>query len=350
MKRHTFVILGNETESDSALWVESCRKRESEVDYRIVNLTGNDWLEKIFETPFDYLLTKPAGLTSGFKQLYDERVLILSRELNLPMYPTVDEILIYENKRYFSFWLKANKIPCPVTNVFYDLNEALDFISVARLPVVSKINIGASGKGVIILHDRRSAISYVKGIFKSGKRSSSGPRLDKGNYLSRLCNLLRHRGQLTEKLLKYKAIRNDIQQGFILLQEYVPHSFEWRVVRIGDSFFAHKKVKKKDKASGSLIKQYDPPSFKMLDFVKEITDRFKFFSMAVDLFEDETGNFLINEMQCIFGQSDPYQMLIDGKPGRYLFRNGNWIFEEGNFNTNQSYDLRLDYIIEKIKG
>ena len=32
------------------------------------------------------------------------------------------------------------------------------------------------------------------------------------------------------------------------------------------------------------------------------------------------GQYLINEIQCIFGQSDPYQMIIDGNPGRYLFK------------------------------
>lgn len=47
-------------------------------------------------------------------------------------------------------------------------------------------------------------------------------------------------------------------------------------------------------------------------------DKFNFTSQAIDVFE--TGDqLLINEMQCIFGQSDPYQMLIDGEPGRYTF-------------------------------
>ncbi len=55
-------------------------------------------------------------------------------------------------------------------------------------------------------------------------------------------------------------------------------------------------------------------------------------------------------MQCMFGQSDPYQMLVDGKMGRYVFDNGQWCFEEGDFNTNESFDLRVRYIIDFIKG
>jgi glutathione synthase/RimK-type ligase-like ATP-grasp enzyme len=349
MNKYRFIILGNEIESDSTQWIEACRRREAEVDFRIVNISRYDWLERILEAPTDYILTKPSGLTSKFKQLYDERSAILARELNLPMYPTIDEILIYENKRYFSYWLKAHHLPCPLTKVFYNQDEALKFLDETGFPVVAKINIGASGKGVKILNDRKIASDYVKGIFNSGQRSSYGPRFDKGNYFSRLLSFMKNPEFAKEKLSKYKAIKNDVQQGFVLLQEYIPHTYEWRVVRIGKSFFAHKKIRRNEKASGSLIKQYDPPPFKLLNFAKEITDRFNFFSMAIDLFEDENENYLINEMQCIFGQSDPYQMLVDSKPGRYLFKNNKWVFEEGDFNTNQSFDLRLDYVIESLK-
>ena len=85
------------------------------------------------------------------------------------------------------------------------------------------------------------------------------------------------------------------------------------MVRIGDSFFAHKKLKILEKSSGSLLKNYDSPPLKLLDFVKAITDKHGFYSQAVDIFESERG-YLVNEMQCIFGQSDPYQMMVDGRP------------------------------------
>ena len=70
--------------------------------------------------------------------------------------------------------------------------------------------------------------------------------------------------------------------------------------------------------------------------------------MAVDLFETKSGNYLVNEMQCIFGQSDPYQMLVDNKPGRYIYKD-RWIFEEGDFASNECYDLRLEYILQRFQ-
>ena len=133
--------------------------------------------------------------------------------------------------------------------------------------------------------------------------------------------------ELRLKILSYRNERSETQQDFILLQEYIPHTFEWRCVRIGDSFFAHKKLVRHEKASGSLLKGYDQPPVDLLDFIRQITDLRNFQSQAVDIFVAENGAYLVNEMQCIFGQSDPHQMLINGQPGRYVFDSGQWIFE-----------------------
>ena len=87
----------------------------------------------------------------------------------------------------------------------------------------------------------------------------------------------------------------------------------------------------------------------LLDFVKEVTNKCGLTSIAIDVFENK-GRFLINEIQCFFGQSDPYQMLVDGKPGRFVSDGSKWIFEEGMFNTNQCYDLRLNHAISLIEN
>ena len=150
-----------------------------------------------------------------------------------------------------------------------------------------------------------------------------------------------------KKLAIYKTFKTDIQRHFVVLQEYIPHQFEWRVVRIGDSFFAHKKLLQGEKTSGAILKSYEDPPYNLLDFVKQITDKYQFYSQAVDIFESTRG-YLINEMQCIFGQSDPYQMLVNGIPGRYRFIEGVWVFEEGNYAVNACFNLRLDFILNSF--
>lgn len=348
-KKINIIILGNENPDETTLWIKACEKEKARVNYRVVDMSKNNWLQEIQKEKFDQLIAKPPGHTSKFKQLYDERVNILSRTLGYKIYPSAEEIFIYENKRFLSFWLEANKIPHPKTNIFYDKPEALEFLEKTKYPVVGKVNIGASGSGVQILKTKTEANDYIKAIFSGkGAKKRVGPNLQKGGLLKRGLHYVFNPSDISKKLKKYKGVIDDKQSDFAILQEFIPHDFEWRVVRIGDSFFAHKKMILKEKASGSLIKNYDDPPLDILDFVKKITDEHQFYSQAVDIFEHK-GNYLVNEMQCMFGQSDAHQMKVGGVIGRYIMQNGKWIFEKGDFNTNQCFDLRLQWVLSKFE-
>ncbi|NLM68360.1 MAG: hypothetical protein GX180_14475 [Enterococcus sp.] len=350
MSKIRTAILRNESDESKLKWIYSCEKYRDEIDCSIIDITKQDWLDQVLSVNPDILLTIPGGLTAPFKQLYDERLTILVKELGFMAFPTLDEVLIYENKRYLAYWLAANKIPHPGTYVFYYKNEAFDFLKRAKYPLIGKVNIGASGSGVTILKNNDQAIKYVNSTFSgSGAFKRTGPNFQKKYILGRGFQYILHPSRIDKKLAIYKARSSDIQKDFVLLQEFVPHDFEWRVIRMGDSFFAHKKVKIGEKASGSLIKRYDNPPVKIFDFVKNLTDRFGFYTIAIDIFESDEC-YLVNEMQCIFGQSDSYQMLVDSKPGRYLNKHEGWYFEEGDYNTNESFDLRLQTAIDLFKN
>lgn len=348
-KKIKIAICGNEVAGDSAAWVKACESLPEQIEYSEINLTASTWLADVQAANADYYVLKPSGFTSHFKTLYDERVLIMEEELGLKIFPSRKEVFIYENKRFLSFFLMANKVPHPKTVVYYNQREAIEAISRMNFPIVGKTNIGASGSGVTIIKFGEQAKTYIQDIFSGkGAEKKVGPNKQKPKLLQRGLRLLLNPSKLRKRLKVYKDLNQDKQTNFVIFQDFTPHDHEWRAVRIGDSFFAHKKLKLGEKASGSLLKNYDNPPLDLLDFLRELTDRLDFKSQAVDIFETPEG-YLVNEMQCIFGQSDKYQMLVDGKMGRYVYRNNQWIFEEGDFARNQCYDLRLDYLI-KLKG
>ena len=348
VKKIKAIILRNELENDHNLWIKACEEYDDQIECRVVKLTSNNWLEEIQTLPCDVLLAKPGGLTAPFKQLYDERIFILAYILGYKIFPSPMEIFIYENKRFLSFWLKANNILHPATDVFYDRKEAFKYSEECKFPFIAKTNIGASGSGVQIIKTKKEALKYISQTFSDkGSPQRTGPNLEKGGILERGFHYILHPSDIKKKLDIYQTKKVNLQKGFVIFQEHIPHDFEWRAVRIGESFFAHKKLKKGDKTSGSLLKNYDDPPPDLLDFVKEITDRHGFYSQAIDIFESDRG-YLVNEMQCIFGQSDPYQMLVDGIPGRYLMSEGKWVFEEGDFTSNECYNLRIAYMIEEF--
>ncbi len=351
MKKVRLAILENEHFEADHCWEEACRERSDLIDWEKIDLTRSDWFDRITGGRFDGLLARPPAYNSSFKTLYDERIRILHTVCGMPVYPSLEEIEIYENKKYFAYWLAANDIPHPSTKVYYYENEALAFLERTTFPVVGKYNIGASGRGVSILKTKEEALHYVNGIFagKGGNRSV-GPVWKKKGFIGRVFKKMLRPGEFKAKLRHYQHQRSDVQKDFVILQAFVPHDYEWRCVRIGASFFAHKKLAKDGKASGTLLKNYDNPPLRLLDFVREVTDKQSFTSQAVDIFETGDGRFLVNEMQCIFGQSDPYQMLVDGTPGRYRWVDGGWRFEAGDFNRHKSYLLRLDHFLSLLNA
>ena len=346
LKNIKFAILKNEDPFDHLKWVDACKDYQMNIDYKVFDLTVETWLEEITAYSPDLLLLKPSGKTSLYRSLYQERLEILVTSLKYKSFPSLDEVRIYENKRYFAYWAKANHLPHPKTWVYYNHKEALIATKKMNLPLVGKMNIGASGKGVEILHTKNQLKKYIKKAFNDGLVSKTGPKLRQGKLIQRAWQKLIHPKELINLLKTYKEIASDSQNGFVILQEYIKHSYEWRAVRIGNSYFAHKRIVSNEKASGALIKEYVTPPIELLNFVHSITENLKFNSVAVDVFEPVRGQYLINEMQCIFGQSDPYQMIINESPGKYILKNGEWVFIKGNFNTNASYDLRLKTAIE----
>ncbi|MCF8264848.1 MAG: hypothetical protein K9I99_10135, partial [Melioribacteraceae bacterium] len=319
------------------------------LSYNIIKLTHADWLDQLTNEKYDLLLAKPPGLTAKFKQLYDERIHILEHALNIPIYPSPLEIYIYENKRYFYSWMEANNLPHARTRIFYDQKEAMNYIAKVDFPIVGKTNIGASGSGVKVINNLNDAHNYINQAFtKKGVSKRWGPNFSKGGLIRRGAKYFVNPSEIKNKVSIYKSQKSDSQNGFVIFQQFIPHDFEWRIVAIGDSYFAHKKLKIGEKASGSTLKNYDNPPSYLFTFAREIMEKFHLTSQAIDVFEDVDGRILINEMQCIFGQSDQYQMLVDGKRGRYKFIDQLWVFEEGEFNRNSSFNLRLESAFKLI--
>jgi glutathione synthase/RimK-type ligase-like ATP-grasp enzyme len=344
MSRLKVSILRNEDPSSGKKWELACEKKG--IDYDVIDLTASNWLEKILASQSDFFLLRPAGRLEHYKILYDERLYILCETLGLKTFPFYNECRIYENKRLLSYYLKARNIPHPQTRVFYSKEEANEFIDDSTMPVVAKTSIGASGSGVQIIKDKDQAKKYIKTAFSAkGVKRRFGPNRVIGSPGKWATKAIKSPTYFLKKLKEYVSIYSHGERDFVIFQEFVPHDFEWRAVKIGESFFAHKKIKYQDKASGSKGIDYVMPPLDLLDFVKDLCEKSEFSCMAVDLFEDGSGGYVVNELQTIFGHVQDHIMEVDGKPGRYIHQNKQWIFEPGDFNTNESYDLRLETAI-----
>ncbi len=296
-------------------YILACRERK--VAYKTVDLFASDWIDQVKRSGCDAFVAWPSECIQEWKRLYDERLRFLTEDLGRLLYPSYDALWLYGSKQRQRDWLDIYGFPHAKTWVFYGLDEALDFMRSATLPVVAKVDIGAAAYGVRIIRSRREAERLIRRAFGRGIQGCcSNPQA--------------------------------WQWRHILLQEFVPDVREWRMIRIGDSLFGHEKGRRGDFHSGSgVVGWYDPPRA-ALDLLCRVTDAGGFRSLAMDVFEKPDGTLLVNEIQGVFGAFNPSQMYIGDIPGRYRLLDGNYVFEEGYFCHHACCGLRLDDLLRLL--
>lgn len=302
-------------------YIAACR--DIGVSYQLIDLLKSSWVADIRQSGCDGYLVWPSILSSPVKQAFDERLSTLVNSLNKIIFPSLDESLIYENKKRMAYWLESNDIPHPQTWVFYDKREALSFMKQQnKFPIVFKTSFGAAASGVVIVRSKRKMRKLINQTFGEGF--------------------------LAKRQSKY-----DKQRGFLIFQSFLQSFDEWRMVRIDKSFFGYKKVKVGDFHSGSHVISYEPPPAELLDFTRMVTNKGNFRSMGLDVFVDERGHFFVNELQTVFGTT-ALTAEIDRKQeiklGRYEYRQGQWVFEPGDFLVNGFANLRVEALIYQIEN
>ena len=314
------------------LYEQSCR--ELHVDYVIIDFLSSKWLQHIHNNlDCDGYLVRPTHDFQEHRDVYMERLYFLNKELNKPIYPSYEELHLYENKRNMYTWLSIHNFPHIKTHVFLNKKEAIQYIKYCSYPIVMKANTGAGATGVEIVKTRRRAMRRINNVF-----GRIHPLFALGHP------------QYRKKFSVNLPVFGMAEKHVVLIQEYKDIKWEWRIIKIDNSFFGHQKLLKNDYASGSgLVGWVEPPKI-LLDLTREICLKGNFYSMAADIFETKSGEYFVNELQSLFGSYLNSQMVINGTSGRFRYDNGNYVFEEGTFNRLGSYLLRVRHFLNILKS
>ena len=309
---------------------KSCQKLD--IDFVTIDICTASWLENL-QNNLDCtgFLVRPMYDYEIQRDVYMERLYTIAKHYNKPLYPSYEELMLYENKRNMANWLIVNKFPHVKTHVFLNKREANDFFLNCRYPVVIKSNLGAGSLGVEIVKTRHRANKIVKRIF--------------GRFSSLF--VLGH-PQKRKKWGVDLPVHGTAEKHVLLVQEFIKIKWEWRIIQIGNSFFGHQKLLNKQFASGSGLVGWVTPPGELLNLAKAVCDTGNFNSMAVDIFETADNRFYINELQSVFGSYLDYQMRVNDIPGRYIFKNGVFVFETGEFNQFASCLLRVEHFLKLL--
>ncbi len=275
-------------------------------------------MEQLGKKKYDGVIVCIQHHTTVERQRYSE-LLIALYSIHKNVYPSLIEGAIYENKRCLADVLSFNGISMPSTTVINRLEEYYSFERTGKLkfPVILKSSMGAGASGVIKVEKIEELRAYARMVFGRG--------------------LNRPQADYREK-----------EWDYLIVQEFIPGIKEFRVIKIGTSWFAHEKVAGANGFhSGSGNASWISPDLKLMDFCEAVSNKLNIGSAAFDIFETLEGNYLVNEIQCWFGSYSPSQMYINGKPGRYVKKNNAWVFEEGIFNVYGGALLRAMSLINK---
>lgn len=300
------------------------------VNYEVVDIYAPNWIQLIQSSDCDGFFCPSSSFSQERKTIQDERYYFVSQIMKRPIYPDFLGLYIHESKRNMAAWLELNNYCHAKTAVFCRRKEAIDYLEDCQYPVVIKANVGAGASKVRIVENKRKAKSIARQALP-----------DKW--------LTIHKGYI----YWHKGVPDlhNIQKDYFIVQEYIPNILhEWRILKIGNSYFGHQKLLKGQYASGSGLVGWVAPPKELLLLVKDICERGGFLCMDVDIFETQQGGFFINELQASFGSFLPYQMSIDGVHGRYRYENGDFVFEEGDFNVYGSIKLKIEHFIQLLSG
>lgn len=304
------------------------------IDYEVVDILSAEWLENVQKSDCDGFFCPSNCISQDKKMIQDERYYFVSQIMKRAIYPDYLGLYIHENKRNMAAFLSINNFPHIKTKVFTNRNEALNYLDNCSYPVVVKANVG-SGASKIRIVGKTKAKRMCRRCFVYK---------DDNRFLFLNLGLL-YKNKI--KGIPFVDLHN-IQKDYFLVQEYKPIKHEWRILKIGNSYFGHQKLLKGQFASGSGKVGWIAPPKELLLLAKEVCDRGNFLCMDIDIFETEGGEYYINELQASFGSYLDYQMEINGKPGRYKYVNGDFIFEEGKFNEFNSNKLKIEHFIQLL--
>lgn len=296
-------------------YIQACH--DLRVNYRVFDFRTAGWVDEVCYSNIEWFLAWPSIIAPVYKQFWDDRLHLLSQVLGKKVYPEFDALWIYESKRRTADWLKAHGYSQPETHVFFDREEALEFVRTARLPLVYKADQGAAAAGVYILRTRQAAERLVRRAFRSGiSLKNRNPA---------------HR-----------------HYGYVLFQEYLEDCKEWRLIRAGDSYFCRYKMRRGDFHSGSGSIVWAEAPRELLDWTRDLTETHGFSSLNIDFFETTSGEFLINELHALWGGRVLQDKELEGRH-RYDPENG-WVFEQGDFFRNRCANLRIEHVLSELSA
>lgn len=312
----------------SSKWIEYCEKNQ--IAYKIVNCYDNDIIDQLDDCDalmWHFNQSNPKDV------LFAKQLIYALETAGKKVFPDFYTAWHFDDKVGQKYLLEAIGAPLVPTYVFYDKDEALQWVRKNSFPKVFKLRKGAGSAHVKLAKNKSDAKKLVRKAFSRGfsqydkiaNLKDRWYKYRKGNTdLWDVTKGVLRLGKTTEF-----AKTAGKERGYIYFQDFIPgNDHDIRVIVIDGKAFAIKRLVREGgfRASGSGHVRYEKHHFdeEVVDLSFEVAEAINSQCLAID-YVYHNGNPVIVELSYGFIKEVYYQ--CEG----YWDRDLNW--HEGSFDA-----------------
>lgn len=281
----------------SSKWIAYCE--EHEIDYKIVNCYANDIIDQMKDCE---------ALMWHFNQS-DPKDILFARQLiyalqtsGKKVFPDFHTAWHFDDKVGQKYLLESIGAPLVPSYVFYEKQEALQWIEEADFPKVFKLRGGAGSAHVKLANSKSEARKLVSKAFSRGfSRYDKMENLKDRWYKYRtgnsgFWNVVKGVLRFARKPEFARIAGNE--KGYVYFQDFIPdNDFDIRVIVIDGKAFAIKRLVREDdfRASGSGYVLYEKHHFdeETIRLSFEMAEKVKSQCLALDFVYDDNKPFIV---------------------------------------------------------
>lgn len=274
--------------------------RNNKINFEYFDISNSNWQQQAerFDVILWHVNSHPISQMEAAGKIY-----LLEKKMNKVCLPSFNELWSYEDKINCHYLYKHFQLPEIPTYIFFNKDEAINFIEKADYPIISKLTCGSSSLGTFKINNKRHAKKLVKEVFSNAGRATYWPYLQ--------------------------------QHGYVYFQDFIPDCrYDLRVIVVGNKLFGYYRYPKKNdyRASGSGIYRKFEIEPRALDLAWEVKQKFNNRFLATDfLFSEKHNSYFIIESSFFIGIDTCEQLIVDGVPGFYEKTSSGYTFKPGKY-------------------
>ncbi len=276
----------NSKESFSERWIPYCEANK--ISYKVVDCYRSDIISQLADC--DALMWH-FNHKSARASKFARQLLYAVQASGKAVFPDFNTVWHFDDKVGQKYLLEAIGAPLPPSYVFYNRQEALEWVDLATFPKVFKLRNGAGSDNVRKINSREEARRLVKKAFRKGFRQYNAWANLRERYRkyrtgkTTLWNVVKGIIRLV-RTTEYARVTGK-EMGYVYFQDFIPdNDSDIRVIVIGDKAFAIKRMVRQNdfraSGSGSILYEKEHFSDQVIKLAFSISESLKVQCMAYD--------------------------------------------------------------------